>query len=383
MSMRVTNRMLANNFLGDMRTNLANLQKIQSQLSTGKEISKPSDDPFKVSRSMQLSSQINANKQYNNNIKDTSNWLDATDTALNQLTNNLQRVRELVVSAGNAAYGSDERQAIKDELNQRIEEIAQVLNTNFDGKYLFGGTKVTSKPLGTKTDENGNTVIFQSGKNGTELFEGSTTEANVADQINMLSAKMSVEISQGVTMDYNVTTTDIFNFTNERGESVNLGAVLSNIVKNLDTDTPEAQKELTSTDLQGITDSISNLLKIRSEVGAKQNRMESAQEKNETENYNMTEVLSKTEDIDVTEKVMEFENKYNALVYHVIHTLTEFGELYHFLYVSDYDEEWEMDNDDIKDNYVMCYVWNKDIPEFSEFGTIAVRQKFGGIVRVG
>ena len=86
---------------------------------------------------------------------------------------------------------------------------------------------------------------------------------------------------------------------------------------------------------------------------------------------------------ELTEKVMEFENKYNALVYHVIHTLTEFGELYHFLYVSDYEEEWEMDNDDVKDNYVMCYVWNKDIPEFSEFGTIAVRQKFGGIVRVG
>lgn len=306
MSMRVTNRMLANNFLGDMRTNLTNLQKIQSQLSTGKEISKPSDDPFKVSRSMQLSSQINANKQYNNNIKDTSNWLDATDTALNQFTNNMQRVRELVVSAGNAAYGSDERQAIKDELNQRIEEMAQILNTNFDGKYLFGGTKVTSKPLGTKLDEDGHTVIFQSGKNGTELFEGSTTESNVADQIKMLSGKMSVEISQGVTMDYNVTTTDIFNFTNERGESVNLGAVLSNMMKNLDTNTPEAQKELTSTNLQGITDSISNLLKIRAEVGAKQNRMDSAQEKNETENYNMTQVLSKTEDIDVTEKVMEY-----------------------------------------------------------------------------
>lgn len=306
MSMRVTNRMLANNFLGDMRTNLTNLQKLQTQLSTGKEISKPSDDPFKVSRSMQLSSQISANEQYNNNIKDTSNWLDATDTALNQLTNNLQRVRELVVSAGNAAYGSDERQAIKDELNQRIEEISQVLNTNFDGKYLFGGTKVTSKPLGTKTDVNGNSVIYQSGKNGTELFDGSTDEANVNDQINMLSGKMSVEISQGVTMDYNVTTSEIFNFTNENGDPVNLNDVLSSIVTNLDTNTPDAQKELTTSNLQGITDGISNLLKIRAEVGAKQNRMESAQEKNETENYNMTEVLSKTEDIDVTEKVMEY-----------------------------------------------------------------------------
>ena len=86
---------------------------------------------------------------------------------------------------------------------------------------------------------------------------------------------------------------------------------------------------------------------------------------------------------ELTEKVKEFENEYNALVYHVIHTFTEFGELYHFLYVSDYEEEWEMDNDDIKENYVMSYVWNKNDDICSEFGTIAVRQKFGGLVRVG
>ena len=82
-------------------------------------------------------------------------------------------------------------------------------------------------------------------------------------------------------------------------------------------------------------------------------------------------------------KIKEFEVEYNALVYHVIHTYTNFGELYHFLYVSDYPEEWKMDNDDIQDNYVMCYAWNKDDDWCSEFGTIAVSQKFGGLVRIG
>lgn len=87
-------------------------------------------------------------------------------------------------------------------------------------------------------------------------------------------------------------------------------------------------------------------------------------------------------DEELNAKIKEFEEEYNALVYHVIHTYTNFGEMYSFLYVSDYKEEWEMDNEDIQDNYAMSYVWNKDYPDFSEFGSIGIRQKFGGLVRV-
>lgn len=87
-------------------------------------------------------------------------------------------------------------------------------------------------------------------------------------------------------------------------------------------------------------------------------------------------------DEELNAKIKEFEEEYNALVYHVIHTYTSFGEMYSFLYVSDYEEEWEMDNEDIQDNYAMSYVWNKDYPDFSEFGSIGIRQKFGGLVRV-
>jgi len=112
--MRITHGVMVTSFLGDMNTNLNNMNKIQRQLDTGKVFSKPSDDPFRVSRSMQMYSEINANKQYNTNIKDATNWMDTTDTALSQATNCLQRVRELMVSAGNAAYGTNELTAIKD-----------------------------------------------------------------------------------------------------------------------------------------------------------------------------------------------------------------------------------------------------------------------------
>lgn len=86
-------------------------------------------------------------------------------------------------------------------------------------------------------------------------------------------------------------------------------------------------------------------------------------------------------DVELVAKVKEFEEENNALVYHVIHSITVFGELYNFLYVSDYDEEWEMDNEDLDEGYALAYVWNKSDEWCSEFGSIGVRGKFGGIVR--
>jgi hypothetical protein len=90
-----------------------------------------------------------------------------------------------------------------------------------------------------------------------------------------------------------------------------------------------------------------------------------------------------SDDEELSAKVREFEEEYNALVYHVIHTYTQFGELYNFLYVSDYEEEWEYDNEDVKAGYAVAYVWNKTDEWMSEIGGIAVRELFGGLVRVG
>ena len=73
--MRITNKMLSNNFLSDMNVNLQNLSKLQHQMSTLKQFSSPSDDPIKVARAMQLHTDINTNKQYNVNITPKQNTI--------------------------------------------------------------------------------------------------------------------------------------------------------------------------------------------------------------------------------------------------------------------------------------------------------------------
>lgn len=304
--MRVTNKMLASNYLKNVNKNLTNMQTLNRQLSTGKEISRPSDNPFKTARSMQLNTDISTNKQYNENIKDTINWLDSTDQALYQATNTMQRVRELLVSSGNAAYGSDERDAISYEINEKIEELSQILNTNFDGKYIFGGTKGSSKPVDIKIDPiSGDKEIMFVDKEGRELSLDSEDEY-IKNQLDILGSKLNVEISQGVTIEYNVTAKELLSFRNEKNEEVNVIDLLGDIVKNLKSGDEVDSNKLVNENLGAIDDVITNLLKARSEVGAKQNRMELAQEKNEDENFNMTDILSKTEDIDFTQKTIEY-----------------------------------------------------------------------------
>lgn len=71
-------------------------------------------------------------------------------------------------------------------------------------------------------------------------------------------------------------------------------------------------------------------------------------------------------------RVREFEEQNNALVYHVIHSYTNIGEMESYLFVSDYPEEWEMDRQDIGEGSQLVYVVNKDMPDCSEFGSIGI-----------
>ena len=83
------------------------------------------------------------------------------------------------------------------------------------------------------------------------------------------------------------------------------------------------------------------------------------------------------------EMVRKFEEENDALVYIVVRAFTNFGKMDSLLYVSNYEEEWEMDNEDLKDGYAMSYTINHDMPDCSEFGSIAIRSAGGGILRVG
>ncbi|OPJ64530.1 flagellar hook-associated protein FlgL [Clostridium chromiireducens] len=388
MSSRITSNMLSSNYLRNMKRNMNNMQTLQNQLASGKEINKASDNPYKASRSMQLHSEISYNTQYNENIKDTSNWLDTTDTALSQMGNIFGRIETLLVNAGNGTYGDDEKSAIKDEIKEKINELSQVLNTSFDGSYIFGGTKTNSKPTTVVdgvlkyADKNGNGItktstgmsidlstspiesslipsnnmkieeINKTGNNVTITIKDYTTatapttstttvdltkvgtvtppatkpetleslfatalapnfNSNDVNKVvtsyssfDQINSDLNVDISEGVKTVYNKNAVDILEFKDKNGKSINVSDLLSNIIDHLNAGGDS--KSLITTDLADIQSVTANLLQKRSEVGTMQNRMDSAQANNETQNYNMTDILSKTEDIDFADKTMEY-----------------------------------------------------------------------------
>lgn len=83
------------------------------------------------------------------------------------------------------------------------------------------------------------------------------------------------------------------------------------------------------------------------------------------------------------ELIDNFEKNHpNCLVYHMIHNIFEFGECYSMLYVSPDTDEWEQDKQDIKDGYTFAWVENVDLDWCSEFGSIAIKPSFGGLVRL-
>ena len=87
---------------------------------------------------------------------------------------------------------------------------------------------------------------------------------------------------------------------------------------------------------------------------------------------------------DLMKKVIELEEEHNCLVYAITHEYTAIGEMYSFLIITDYEEEWSTLLEKYGNQYyAFAYVWNKDDEDCSEFGTIALSSFGGGIRRIG
>lgn len=84
---------------------------------------------------------------------------------------------------------------------------------------------------------------------------------------------------------------------------------------------------------------------------------------------------------ELTKKIKEFEEKYDAIVYAVTHEMTSFGEIYDFLYVANKKSEWSSPYRENGVYYLYAYCWNKDDEWCSEIGEIGVTAFGGGIAR--
>lgn len=145
--MRITQNMLSSSNLSYISKNYERLGKVQDQLNTGKIITRPSDDPVIAMKGIRYRSQLTEVKQFNRNLTEGFTWLDNTDSALNETTKVLERVRELAVQASNDTYDSAARGNIAEEIEQLQKHLASVANTKVGENYIFNGTDIGTAPV--------------------------------------------------------------------------------------------------------------------------------------------------------------------------------------------------------------------------------------------
>lgn len=272
--MRIADNMLTRGYLKNLSVNQQNVQKFHQQLSSMKEVSKPSDNPLLVSQIMELKENIIQNEQYQTTLTDAKDWTDMQDAALSNATDSLMRISTLVQSAANGTMNESDRLVVKAEVETEMQTFVDSLNTNFGGRYIFGGTKTTILPFEiTKADDGSITGIQYKGK----------------------KQNISREISSGVNLDLMTDGSKLLN-------SDKMGDLFVKITDALQKDDVAALSNL----LADTTASIDHVVTFRTEIGAISNRLDSALSRNESQDLNLQEMLSSKEDIDIAQKYMQF-----------------------------------------------------------------------------
>jgi flagellar hook-associated protein 3 FlgL len=137
---RVTQASINTTTMRGLQVNLSSLQKLQEQLSSGKRVARPSDDPTATATAMLLSSQKSADEQFARNSSFATNRLGVTDSTLQALSDQLHSVRDLMVASRSGALTAEGRAALGNQINQISSEVVDLYNTRYLDRSIFGGT---------------------------------------------------------------------------------------------------------------------------------------------------------------------------------------------------------------------------------------------------
>ena len=179
MVMRISSIQSFNNGVSGLQENYANVTRTQEQISSGKRILTPADDPVASVRLLQLDQQQAVLTQYKDNLTAAKNSLTQEETTLTSTVNVLQRIRELTVQAGGGALSAADRKAIANELGERENELLNLMNSrNARGEYLFSGYLGKTEPFIRNPD---NTYSYQGDEGQRSLQIASSTTVAIND----------------------------------------------------------------------------------------------------------------------------------------------------------------------------------------------------------
>ncbi|WP_163538881.1 flagellar hook-associated protein FlgL [Gracilibacillus sp. YIM 98692] len=275
--MRVTQSMLTGNMLRNMSSSYEKLGTYMEQLSTGKKINRPSDDPVIAMKGMDYRTQVKNIEQFERNMGEVHNWMDNSDSSLDKTQKALSRLRELAVQGANGTYEEGQRGNIASEVDQIKEHLVEIANTKVNNKYIFSGTETTGNDGDPPYKLNGD----------------DPTAANFFEYAGNQDA-VRIEVSEGTKIDVNVQPDQIFN--------EDLFGDLTDFANELrEGDDDEALGEFISK----IDTHINNNVNARADLGAKQNRIDLIENRIQEQAVTAKDMMSKNEDADMEEVIMD------------------------------------------------------------------------------
>ncbi|MBU0699065.1 MAG: flagellar hook-associated protein FlgL [Pseudomonadota bacterium] len=259
--MRVANKSVFDVAIYNLGKVTEELNKASNIVSTGKRINELSDDPVGIIQALGIRTTLANIEQVRRNISLGNSWLAASESALSQTQDIVSYVKSLAVQMANASIDSAQRVAAAQNVQNMLEEIVSLANTDVSGRYIFAGTKTDTVAFSQNGTYNGdnNAFTIKIGKNAT-MAVGSDGQA-VFESI--------------------FTTLSTFKTALEANNISGIGEAMTNL----------------DADFNSITVKISD-------VGSKMLRMEVKEKILEDSNVSNTERLSKIEDADIAEAIM-------------------------------------------------------------------------------
>lgn len=144
--MRITNVMISNSKLGNINRNQRRANTLLEQLSTGRQISTPSQNPLMATRHMRMENSLNQISQHRRNVEHAQSWTEVTEQATRELTAVMQRLEDLLTRA-DALESLAERRAFAQEMDSLLEQKQSIMNRNVGGRYIFSGLRTNHPPF--------------------------------------------------------------------------------------------------------------------------------------------------------------------------------------------------------------------------------------------
>jgi flagellar hook-associated protein 3 FlgL len=287
MSGRITNMMISRSVLTDLNDVSSRLSKTQQKMSSGKEITRPSDDPYGTSRALSLRSDLDGVQQFQRNIGEAVAWQNITDAALSKINDAVQRARELTIQASTDSAGQAARTAAAQEIDQLIETVKGEANASYGGSYVFSGTKTDTRPYDL------------GGSPPDDTYKGN-------------AATVAREIGPGVSVPINVAAQSVLGDGQSATPDGKLLNVLRDITDHLRGGTTADGNALRGADLRNLDANLDALTQVRATVGATTNRLEAADSRLQQVEESTTQLLSNVEDADMAKTLIDYSMQQNV-----------------------------------------------------------------------